>query len=73
MPDKMVDIVRREGAGHLGAYCTPGAYAGQWFETFAGGGDRAEASGSITADDLYAVEALSVRVPFAVGREPGVC
>ncbi|WP_444951045.1 DUF6308 family protein [Micromonospora ureilytica] len=69
MPETLIDIVRREGVGHLGAYFTPGAYTGQWFETFAGGGDRVETRDRITLDDLYAVEALNVQVPFAVGRE----
>ncbi|BCJ64781.1 DUF6308 family protein [Polymorphospora rubra] len=69
MPEKLVDIVRREGVGHLGAYFTPGAYTGQWFETFAGGGDRVETRDRISVDDLYAVEALNVQVPFAVGKE----
>lgn len=69
MAEKLIDIVRDEGVGHLGAYFAPGAYTGQWFETFAGGGDRAETRDRIAVDDLYAVEALSVQVPFAVGRE----
>lgn len=69
MPEKLIDIVYGEGVGHLGAYFTPGAYTGQWFEAFAGGGDRAEARDRITVDDLYAVEALNVKVPFAVGKE----
>jgi hypothetical protein len=61
----LIDIVRREGVDHLTAYFAPGAYTGQWFETFAAGGDPHR----IAAEDLYAVEALSVQVPFAVGRE----
>jgi hypothetical protein len=69
MPEKLIEIVRREGVGHVGAYFIPGAYSGQWFETFAGGGDRVETRERITVDDLYAVEALNVQVPFAVGRE----
>jgi hypothetical protein len=69
VPKNLIDIVRREGADHLEAYFAPGAYTGQWFETFAGGGDRAGTRDRITLDDLYAVEALQVQVPFAVGRE----
>ncbi|MFC7531672.1 DUF6308 family protein [Actinoplanes sp. GCM10030250] len=69
MPEKLIDIVRREGVDHLKAYFAPGAYTGQWFEAFAGGGDRAEVRDRITVEDLYAVEALNVQVPFAVGKE----
>ena len=69
MPEKLIDIVGREGVDHLEAYFAPAAYTGQWFETFAGGGDRAETRDRITVDDLYAVEALNVQVPFAVGKE----
>ncbi|MDG4767555.1 DUF6308 family protein [Solwaraspora sp. WMMD406] len=69
MPETLLDIVRREGVGQLGAYFRPGAYTGQWFETFAGGGDRADTRDRIVVDDLYAVEALNVQVPFAVGTE----
>jgi hypothetical protein len=65
----LIDIVRREGVGHLSAYFTPGAYTGQWFETFTGGGDRVETRDRITVDDLYAMESLNVHVPFAVGKE----
>jgi hypothetical protein len=64
-PEPLIDIARREGVDHLTAYFAPGAYTGQWFETFAAGGDPHR----IAAEDLYAVEALSVQVPFAVGRE----
>jgi hypothetical protein len=69
MPEKLIDIVRREGVDHLKAYFAPGAYTGQWFETFAGGGDRTETRDRVTVDDLYAVEALNVQVPFVVGKE----
>jgi hypothetical protein len=69
MPEKLIYIVGYEGVDHLKAYFAPGAYTGQWFETFAGGGDRAERQERITVEDLYAVEALNVQVPFAVGRE----
>jgi hypothetical protein len=67
--EKLIDVVRGEGVGHLRAYFAPGAYTGQWFETFAGGGDRAESRDRIAVDDLYAVEALKVQVPFAIGQE----
>lgn len=69
MPETLIDIARREGVGHLGAYFMPGAYTGQWFETFTGGGDRVETRDRIAVDDLYAVEALNVQIPFAVGKE----
>ncbi|GAA2624093.1 hypothetical protein GCM10010399_64320 [Dactylosporangium fulvum] len=69
MPEKLIDIAEREGVVHLEAYFAPRAYTGQWFETFAGGGDRAETRDRITAEDLYAVEALNVQVPFVVGRD----
>ena len=65
----LIDIVHREGVNHLRAYFTPGAYTGQWFETFTGGGDRVETRDRIGVDDLYAVESLNVQVPFAVGKE----
>lgn len=39
------------------------AYTGGWFERLAGGGDRPQTAGHIAADDLIAVEMLSVRVP----------
>ncbi len=65
----MIDVVRRDGVDQLRAYFDPVAYTGQWFETFAGGGDRTETRDLITLGDLYAVQALSVQVPFAVGRE----
>jgi hypothetical protein len=68
MPEKLIDVVRREGVDHLEAYFAPGAYTGQYFETFMGSGDRAETRDRITVEDLYAVEALNVRVPFAVDR-----
>ena len=68
MPTTLIDIVRSEGEGRLRAYFTPGEYTGRWFETFAGGGDRAAVRDTITVDDLYAVESLNVRVPFAVGK-----
>ena len=38
MREKLIDVVGREGVDHLEAYFAPGAYTGQWFETFAGGG-----------------------------------
>jgi hypothetical protein len=69
MPEKLIDIAGREGVNHLRAYFTPGAYTGQWFEAFTGGGDRAETRDRITVEDPYAVEALNVQVPFTVGRE----
>jgi hypothetical protein len=69
VPAELIDIVRQEAVEHLRAYFAPGAYTGQWFETFAGGGDRPETRDRFTVDDLYAVEALNVQVPFAVGRE----
>lgn len=69
MPLQIVEVVRGEGVGHLQAYFEPGRYTGQWFETFAGRGDRAETRDRITVEDLYAVEALNVKVPFRVGRE----
>lgn len=39
------------------------SYAGRLFEQFGGGGDREDSADALTADDLIAVESLSVRVP----------
>jgi hypothetical protein len=69
MPGKLIDVVRGEGVAHLEAYFSPGLYTGQWFETFAGGGDSVRSRDQVTAHDLYAVQALGVQVPFAVGKE----
>jgi hypothetical protein len=41
-------------------------FTGRHFERFGGGGDRAETADRFTADDLLAVEALSVTVPIEV-------
>ncbi|MGC4808803.1 DUF6308 family protein [Micromonospora sp. DT233] len=38
-------------------------YTGAYFERHAGGGDRADVANVITADDLIAIELLSVRIP----------
>lgn len=53
----------------LRAYFEPGAYTGGQFESFAGGGDRAETVNTFTADDLVAVSLLSVAVPGRAALE----
>ncbi|MBV2353524.1 hypothetical protein KUM39_03985 [Streptomyces sp. J2-1] len=42
------------------------AYTGSWFESLAGGGDRADTANVVTAEDLIAVQTLSVTVPVRV-------
>jgi hypothetical protein len=39
------------------------SYTGRLFEQFGSGGDRKDSADALTADDLIAVESLSVRVP----------
>jgi hypothetical protein len=50
---------REPGRGALAA----GTYAGRLFERVGGGGDRPEVANRLTAEDLLAVECLSVQVP----------
>ncbi|MFE0962553.1 DUF6308 family protein [Streptomyces fungicidicus] len=59
-PQAVVDLRRYFGIG-----LSPGAVAftGSRFEHLAGGGDRAEVADRITAEDLIAVETLSVTIP----------
>ncbi|WP_432533707.1 DUF6308 family protein [Kineococcus arenarius] len=44
-------------------------YTGRWFDVLAGGGDRPADRDRITADDVLAVQALSMRISPAMGRE----
>jgi hypothetical protein len=44
-------------------------YTGARFERLAGGGDRPATANHITADDLVAVETLSVRIPIRTGLD----
>jgi hypothetical protein len=46
-----------------------GGYTGARFNAFAGGGDRPDAVGNFTADDLVAVSLLSVDVPGRAALE----
>lgn len=46
-----------------------GAYTGSRFEELGGGGDRPEAADRITAEDLIAVQTLSVVVPARVALD----
>ncbi|MFG2715305.1 DUF6308 family protein [Streptomyces goshikiensis] len=45
------------------------AFAGSRFEHLAGGGDRPEVADRITAEDLVAVQTLSVTVPGSVALD----
>ncbi|GJF32117.1 hypothetical protein KNE206_48170 [Kitasatospora sp. NE20-6] len=62
--DRVVDDLRR----YYGAGLPPGAasFTGNRFEHLAGGGDRPGTADVITAEDLIAVETLSVVVPVRV-------
>lgn len=47
----------------------PPRYTGSRFEQLGGGGDRAGVANRVSADDLVAVQMLSVRVPTAVALD----
>jgi hypothetical protein len=70
MPLRLIDVVRGESAlESLRAYfheSPPRLYTGRRFEALAGGGDRPATRDIITADDLVAVQTLSVAVPAEV-------
>ncbi|GAA3918386.1 hypothetical protein GCM10022244_29530 [Streptomyces gulbargensis] len=57
--------------GYFGIGLPPGAVAftGSRFEHLAGGGDRPEVADRITAEDLVAVQTLSVTVPASVALD----
>ncbi len=67
MTDALLDLVRAESAArNLRAYFDdngPRLYSGRRFESLAGGGDRPDTRNMITAEDLVAVQMLSVTVP----------
>ncbi|MFI2040148.1 DUF6308 family protein [Streptomyces bottropensis] len=59
--DQAVEDLRR----YFGIGQPPGAvsFTGRRFEHLTGGGDRPEAANAVTADDLIAVQTLSVTIP----------
>lgn len=65
-PRAVVDLRR-----YFGTDMPPGAkpFTGSRFERLGGGGDRAEAADRVTAEDLVAVQTLSVTVPAAVALD----
>ncbi|WP_306192949.1 DUF6308 family protein [Streptomyces sp. MK5] len=65
-PQAVVDLRLYFGIG-----LPPGSvpFTGSRFEHLAGGGDRAEVADRITAEDLIAVQALSVTVPVPVALD----
>ncbi|MFD7940866.1 DUF6308 family protein [Streptomyces sp. NPDC059755] len=65
--ERVVDDLRR----YFGIGLPPGAVAftGSRFEHLAGGGDRPEVADWITAEDLVAVQTLSVTVPAPVALD----
>ncbi|MGW1736764.1 DUF6308 family protein [Streptomyces sp. NPDC001999] len=65
-PQAVVDLRR-----YFGIDLPPGAVAftGSWFEHLAGGGDRPGIADRIMADDLVAVQTLSVTVPASVALD----
>ena len=58
------DLRRYYGADE--ASDTDPRFTGGWFERLAGGGDRPAVANRVTAEDLIAVQMLSVRVPAGV-------
>lgn len=65
--ERVVDDLRR----YFGIDLPPGglAFTGSRFEHLAGGGDRSEVADRITAEDLVAVQTLSVTVPAPVALD----
>ncbi|EYT83619.1 MULTISPECIES: DUF6308 family protein [unclassified Streptomyces] len=66
-PDRAVRDLR----DYFGVGGAPGAvrYTGSRFESLGGGGDRPETADTVTAEDLIAVQTLSVRVPAPVALD----
>ena len=65
--ERVVDDLRR----YFGIGTPPGAapFTGSRFEHLAGGGDRPEVADRVTAEDLIAVQTLSVTVPAPVALD----
>ncbi|MFE3379341.1 DUF6308 family protein [Streptomyces anulatus] len=65
--DRVVEDLRR----YFGIGLPPGAgvFTGGRFEHFAGGGDRRQVANRFTAEDLIAVQTLSVTVPASVSLD----
>ncbi|MFH8222695.1 DUF6308 family protein [Streptomyces sp. NPDC018057] len=61
----------RDLRDYFGVGAAPGAvsYTGSRFESLGGGGDRPETADTVTAEDLIAVQTLSVRVPAPVALD----
>lgn len=66
-------IARPETAQNLRVYfgidapdAIPPRYTGAWFERLGSGGDHADVASTVTAEDLVAVEMLSVQIPAPV-------
>lgn len=66
--ERVVDDLRR----YFGIGLPPGvgAFTGDRFEHLAGGGDRRQVADRFTAEDLVAVQTLSVTVPPRVRPRP---
>lgn len=76
LPDLLALVADPTSADHLREYFGVGRpadsaplFTGGRFESLNGGGDRADAANAIGADDLVAVQLLSVRVPGKVALE----
>ena len=65
--DTVPDLRRYFGVGLPAQQVPP--FTGGWFERVGRGGDRGKVANRITADDLIAVETLSVRVPARVALD----
>ena len=65
--DTVADLRRYFGVGLPAQQVPP--FTGGWFERVGRDGDRGKVANRITADDLIAVETLSVRVPSRVALD----
>ncbi|SDS47639.1 hypothetical protein SAMN05216371_0002 [Streptomyces sp. TLI_053] len=65
--DRVVDDLRRYFG--LGPASSAASFTGRRFEFLGGGGDRPECADRITAEDLVAVQTLSVTVPAPVALD----
>ncbi|MFE9046563.1 DUF6308 family protein [Streptomyces sp. NPDC007818] len=65
--ERVVDDLRRYFG--IGLPSVAGTFTGGWFEHLAGGGDRRQVVDRFTAEDLAAVQTLSVTVPAPVALD----
>ncbi|MEU5036113.1 DUF6308 family protein [Streptomyces rubiginosohelvolus] len=65
--ERVADDLRRYFA--IGLPPGAGVFTGGWFEHLAGGGDRQQVANRFTAEDLIAVQTLSVTVPAPVALD----